>query len=160
MCQSENFWHIVVGILRRISPFQRSAALGGPFFVRYLLSYLMCPFLRRLLNLFQATLAAFVTRRAWPLESRAYSDQSRDLRWMHCSGRRGLAVIIRLAAFLRKGIDHVNFGAFRLGFHAFRIKNSLVLEGWVILSENEPMKKAPLSSARTLFAFIPSWGGA
>ena len=32
MCQSENYWHIVVGILRRISPFQRSAALGGPFF--------------------------------------------------------------------------------------------------------------------------------
>ena len=33
MCQSENFWHIIVGILRRISPFQRSAALGGPFFI-------------------------------------------------------------------------------------------------------------------------------
>ena len=32
MCQSENYRHIIVGILRRISPFQRSAALGGPFF--------------------------------------------------------------------------------------------------------------------------------
>ena len=39
MCQSENFWHIVVGILRRISPFQRSAALGGPFFVHYFFAW-------------------------------------------------------------------------------------------------------------------------
>ena len=67
MCQSENFWHIVVGILRRISPFQRSAALGGPFFCA-LFFRVGCARFRRLLDPFQETLVAFVRGCTWPLE--------------------------------------------------------------------------------------------